>query len=327
MLLPEMPFARCLRAAVVVLLVFSCSAEADPADPRSAIEIEDFDELLPPIALGNRRFTVVVHKKRLVWPKEAGHAVDPDDDETAVSFDVRDAGGNSLYSYRVVDNPGELDPARIRAEGRFSFSYAVHPYLLEGSAGSALMIDWYFFPSAPNACSTHVVLGLIDGKLTPFGEPFCATLRKLEKQRNTGDDILVDRWWNGYYTVLIPIRVDFTRGKLAPSLRCRRLDENAEWNDLCEFPVETRRQPSSDETFVRLFPEPGSGAVPRHVVVKPDSEIEFLSALAPNLFDEAGNRRPLSVDVLLWLKVRIDGREGWLREDEDLLALGLHRAG
>jgi hypothetical protein len=30
---------------------------------------------------------------------------------------------------------------------------------------------------------------------------------------------------------------------------------------------------------------------------------------------------------LIWLKVRIDGTEGWVRDEEDLNALGLFQAG
>ncbi|MBU4287703.1 MAG: hypothetical protein KKI12_05960, partial [Proteobacteria bacterium] len=35
----------------------------------------------------------------------------------------------------------------------------------------------------------------------------------------------------------------------------------------------------------------------------------------------------ISIDTSPWLKVRIDGKEGFVRDEEDLLALGIHPAG
>jgi len=323
--------------AVAATLGVAGSSDAASVDYRSSITIADAEETLTPVLLGERSFTVVVHKKRLVWPEDASHRFDPDDDETAVSFDVRDAEGNVLYTYDVLDDPAEIELSRIREQGRFSFSYAVHPYLLEGSAGSALMIDWYFFPSAPSACTTHVVLGIVGDRLVPFGEPFCesfeapreltAAVWPLKQDEQTGDDIFEARQHTGFFSVLVPVRVSFSIGKLLPSRRCLRLNEAARWVELCEFPVEAYRRPAGEDTFVRLSLRPDSTAMPRHVVVKPDSTVEFLSALAPNIFDEKGMWNPPAGEQVLWLKVRVAGKEGWVRAHEDLFALGLRPVG
>ena len=61
--------------------------------------------------------------------------------------------------------------------------------------------------------------------------------------------------------------------------------------------------------------------------MKPDSTVELLSALGPNVFNALGKWRPPPEGDLPWLRVRVDGREGWVREVEDLLALGLQPAG
>jgi hypothetical protein len=327
---------RAARAAVLALCAAAVAA-VSAVDFRSSLGMEDVEEELSPVALGGDRFTLVVHKKRLVWPKEAQHEYDPDDDETAESFDVKDAEGNVLYSYRVLDEPREIELSRVRGQGRFSFSYSVRAHLVRGSASEALMIDWYFFPSAPSACSTHLLLGVVGGRLVPFGEPFCETLVpprdatsgvwKLEREERTGDDILEVRRWTGYFSLLVPVRVDFAAGKLLPSRRCLRMIEPGQWAELCEFPVEAEREPAAEDTFVRLFRAPESNLTPRHVVVKPDSGVELLSALGPNVFDAHGKWRPPPEGDLPWLRVRIDGREGWVRGVEDLLALGLQPAG
>jgi hypothetical protein len=306
-------------------------------DYRGAIRIEEFEEPLEPVVLEDQAFTVVLHKMRLVWPTEARHGFDPDDDQTVVAFDVRDAEGNVLYRYDVLDDPREVDPSRVRSAGRFTFSYTAHPYRLVGSAGAALMVDWTFLPSAPGACRTHLILGLIDGRLQPFAEPFCEILEpprnltarvwRLDREESTDDDVLRFAWRTGWVSVRIPVRVDFSAGKLLPSRRCLRLDDRGRWVERCEFPVHAVRRPAAQETFVRLFPRPETGATPDHVVVRPGSKVEFLSALAPNLFDAQGERKPLPGDEHPWLQVRIDGRLGWVREPEDLRALGLSAAG
>jgi hypothetical protein len=76
-------------------------------------------------------------------------------------------------------------------------------------------------------------------------------------------------------------------------------------------------------------------------VVKKDSKVELLTALiATNwnegnpvgdpkgTMDDAGtfgvsSGGVVDADADLWLKVRIDGREGWMHSEEDFRALGL----
>src|SRR5215475_15565346 len=79
------------RSTVLAVLTAAAVLGRDPvccADPPAPPEgegptIEDLDETLGPFVIGEHPFRVVVHKKRLVWPKEAKHTFDPDDDETA----------------------------------------------------------------------------------------------------------------------------------------------------------------------------------------------------------------------------------------------------
>ncbi|MDX1389034.1 MAG: hypothetical protein R3344_07575 [Acidobacteriota bacterium] len=328
-----------LLAGVAVLATCAVAGSSDgaPVDGRFSITLAEVDEALAPVELDGLRFTVVVHRKKLVWPEETAHRFDRDDDETAVSFDVCDDDGKVLYTYDVLEDPTEIELARVRREGRFPSSYAVHPYLLQGSSGSALMVDWSFFPSAPGTCTNHVVLGIVDGRLVPFGEPFCesleapreltATVWPLKRNEQTGDDTLEVRRNTGYFSVIVPVRVGFSTGQLLPLRRCLRLNEEARWVELCELPVDAYRRPAGEETFVRLSPRPDRSAMRQHVVIEPDSEVEFLSALAPGVFDENGVPNPPAGEQPPWLKVRIGDKEGWVRDDEDLSALGLRPVG
>jgi hypothetical protein len=78
---------------------------------------------------------------------------------------------------------------------------------------------------------------------------------------------------------------------------------------------------------VRLFPEPDDGYTPRHVVVEPQGKIEYLESRVPVAWREDANSISFGVQGDVWLKVRIDGREGWIHSEEDFEAVGLPQAG
>lgn len=92
--------------------------------------------------------------------------------------------------------------------------------------------------------------------------------------------------------------------------------------------MEAERRPSDDLTFVRLFPNADeNGGIAAHAVVKRDSAVEFLSAEAEVQWDEAADGINFGVSEDVWLKVRVDGKEGWIHTQEDFLAIGLPLAG
>jgi hypothetical protein len=75
------------------------------AKPFSLLKIEDVEESLPQIVIQGKQFTAVIHKQRLVWPAAARHRFDPDDAETARSFEVRDAAGMVAYRQKRTSTP------------------------------------------------------------------------------------------------------------------------------------------------------------------------------------------------------------------------------
>ncbi len=304
----------------------------------SLVGIEDAEETLPKFVIQGNEFTVVIHKQRLKWPAESQHRFDPDCDETARSLEVRDATGATVYEHGIEDAADESDLAEIRKQGRFIFTEAVYGCRMEGAKNQALVISWSSTPSAPGSCSMYIVLGLFDGKLVPFSEPFCADIVslmadvsdrnwKLKKDRGTNFEIFEIRIGYGFFHVIVPIRVDFMMAKMFPARWCIRMGAPAGLAEYCEFPVEAERRADEEDTFVRLFPDADETRTPRHVIVKPDSKIEFLTALAPNVMDRNGKWRHEQGFEIPWLKVRIDGKEGWVHAEEDLNALGLFQVG
>jgi hypothetical protein len=295
--------------------------------------------------LNGRAFTVVVHKTRLAWPAEARHVFVADDDETATAFEVRDAQQRVVYASRRGEVPALAD---VRRTGTIGFSAAFAVNAIEGLGGRALWVSEGGVPSAPDACDTHVVLGLFEGKLVPFSDPFCAhivdtgriesqpggSLLRLVKDAGGSGEIFEvrERQAQGNYSAIIPIRVDFVMARLRPARICRRLAVSGGVDERCEFNVDATRIAEKADTFVRLFPAPSADATPGHVVVKPASRIEFVSTLAPNVMDADGKwlgspaeDNPAAPQS--WLQVIIDGRKGWIRDQEDLIAIGLPPVG
>ena len=81
-------------------------------------------------------------------------------------------------------------------------------------------------------------------------------------------------------------------------------------------------------TFVRLHVEAEEGfGTPDHVVVKKDSKVEFLAAEGEVQWEEDEHGVGLSPGDDFWIKVRIDGKEGWIHTQEDFMAIGLPQAG
>ncbi|MBI3406327.1 MAG: hypothetical protein HY046_12810 [Acidobacteria bacterium] len=247
--------------------------------------------------------------------------------------------------------------AQVRRDGRVGFSTSFSAFRLDGVKQQALMVDWGDIPSAPGACSTFLVFGLFEGKLKPFAEPYCGLL-ELQETGQPGsvrliryippapegkivdlsggskgvdslaqEDVFEIRQPTGHFGILFPVKVEVEMGRLRPAQQCLRMAEAdgksmPRYEDLCDYPVAADRVPANEDTFVRLFPEPDEKATPQHVVVRRNSKVAFLAARTRNIMNGQGKWNDAFEDYP-WLKVRIDGKVGWLRAEEDLLAIGL----
>jgi hypothetical protein len=66
---------------------------------------------------------------------------------------------------------------------------------------------------------------------------------------------------------------------------------------------------------------------PGHVVLKKDSKVVILAAQGKVDWQEDDHGVGLTPGDDFWLKVRIDGKEGWIHTQEDFLAIGLPQSG
>jgi hypothetical protein len=144
-------------------------------------------------------------------------------------------------------------------------------------------------------------------------------------------DVMKFKVWTGNFDIEYTALINWITGRVEPAMRCYR-GTAANRIERCSYPIQVEPyRDTKDLTFVRLFNEAEELSTPKHVVIKPDSKIEYLEAEVPvkwqadakSMFispaDSEGND--------IWVKVRIDGQEGWIHTQEDFLAVGLHQAG
>jgi hypothetical protein len=292
--------------------------------PADEPKVEDAEERKGPFTIAGQTFTVVLHSKRLAGKKsEFGEAL--------ASLDVVNADG-------VVQHREEFPYAVENGEFSESCSATVNP--ISGSNGAGFLLDTGCLPSAPLSGGPWQIFGLINGKLSPIGKPLYAEGElgdfvpgKINKVGNL-TQILADelriRLFTGYFFVSVPVRVNWMEGKLALGQHCFYQTGHGAAEGGCEMPVEgVERHPGEQElTFVRMFSESNEQIdTPAHIVVKKNSQVDILAGKVLVTWEEGKNGVGLGVGDDIWVKIRIDGKEGWIHTDEDLQAIGLYRAG
>jgi hypothetical protein len=142
------------------------------------------------------------------------------------------------------------------------------------------------------------------------------------------NDILRFRVWTGNFSIVYPVLINWITGKLEPSWRCVRATSHGRVES-CDYPIQVDPSSRSERTFVRLFSEPDERFMPKHVVIEPNSKVEFLGAEVPITWSEDAKNICFGVaqNGDTWLKVRIDGVEGWIHTQEDFDAIGLPLSG
>ena len=290
---------------------------------QAQVRLERFDRQLGPFDINGQSFTVVLHKKQTVG------GTDPDTQQTLARVEIRDAAG-ALHFQRTL--PFQLSGAE------FQYTVDASAQILQGTRNSGLLLTYGTLPSPPLGGQSWQLLGPFDGKLVPFSKPvwfdgelvFERTARGIAKtgsEPNFQPEVIRAKIWSGSFFVLVPLRVDWLPAKMSPAWRCTKLTAKGP-RALCEYQVEAERVPSDDpQTFVRLFAEADEGFTPAHVVVTRDSKIDFLAAEAEVVWGEDADEASLTVREDPWLKIRIDGKEGWIHTQEDFSAVGLPQAG
>ena len=294
-------------------------------------KIKSHESRMGPFKLNDREFTVMLKLMKYQGaPKWF--------DETVKSFSIMDKEGKVHYqkSFNIVSG-----------NGRFAESIGISAYALEscdrkyfhyesgrlkedvfqGCVSEGLILYYSVDPSAPSAGVSCQVFALKGEQLVPLFSPLTVygKIYELPQGSNPNARRVFDgntmRFgvWTGWFEVIVPVKV-LDRLRVVPLHHYLTFGYDA-------FDVKVERRPSEEETFVRLFEYPAISSIPRHVIIKKDTKVEFLLAYARVSIKSGGAESAISIDAMPWLKVRIDGKEGFVRDEEDLLSLGIHPAG
>jgi hypothetical protein len=319
-----------LRAWLVVVACLVSTGAGIPAPV-----VEDVRKEEGPFDLGRQRFAVVLHMKRLAGQ---GPAAASDFQETLAGMEIKDALEKVHYHKSF--------PYEVSGD-RFVETTEASAQLLRGRQGRWLLITYGTLPSTPLGGESWQVFGLfagppsapLAGRLVPFSKPIFAEgqlingkpgnkVVETSQEPKLQGDVLHFRVWAGNFFVIIPLRILWFQNTIGPAWRCVKMTARGP-RPVCEVKVEAERHPADEDmTFVRLHPEAGDDTgVAQHVVVKKDSKVAFLSAETEVVWKEHADSVSLGVADDVWLKVQIDGREGWIHTQEDLQAIGLPQAG
>jgi len=265
--------------------------------------------------------------------------------------------GDTVVAMEIKDTEGAVQYRRtfpyMEAKEDYFESWSVSVFLLTGTNGTGLLVSYgvYSEPSAPEEEPTgwFQVFGVVNGKFVPFGAPLEVQGGLLDEY--VGDhtyraarspdgqtDAMEFKAWTGHCRLIYPVRVDWAQGKLSPAQECTK--SAGALSAGCEYQVVPEDKLYTEGiTFVRLWARPDEqSGKPVKTVVKKDSKVGLLTALvatrwvegsaagpsanSKGLMDEAGGFG-VAADTDLWLKVHIDGKEGWMHSEEDFRALGL----
>jgi len=297
---------------------------------------------LGPFLIAGQTYTIELQTKKL----RPGSPVDSGD--TVVAMEIHDAAGTVEYLRTFPYLEASDDDLE---------SWSVSAFLLAGTNGKGLLVSYHNYsePSAPEEEPSGwlQVFGVLNGRLVPFGAPLqvqgglmdgyvAGDTYKTARPLDTQADAVEFKVWTGHCRLVFPVRVDWTQGKISPAQECPKSAD--ELGVGCQYRVVPEdKLYSSDITFVRLWPGPDekSGNAEK-TVVKKNSKVDLLTVLVATHWDKgnpgglaASSKGPMddaggfgvasagTAGRDLWLKVRIDGKEGWLHSEEDFQALGL----
>jgi len=297
-------------------------------NPASLSGVEETEQQRGPFAIGEQNYTVVLHIKRFVAATSQQFA------QTLAGLEIRDAAGNLMF---------EKSFPLALAAGGFQQSVSASLERLSGKTGAGLVVHYIEqTPSIPPAQSQTnefwQLFGLINGKLAPLpkpailgeagvGAPFMGVMMRAANgtvAMISQPDVIEVRAWTGNFYVFVPLRVNWAQGGLAQGQRCMEMIGGRFGEVGCDMRVEAVRKPPSEEfTFLRLFAENHDNPdAAQHVVVQKNSNLQILGSRAITTWNETGGlTQPAFSDV--WLRVSVDGQQGWIHGEEDFAAVGL----
>lgn len=285
-----------------------------------------------------QEFTVAQRKYRLLIHEQS---IEGTTEKTVEWWELRDADDHVVRR--------ESYPATIQ-NGSFENTTEISGNFFEAKGGSGIIISGMDLPSAPESGGWTEVFAFKYGRdkygadpslFVPFGPPIYVSgdflgietdsyqptpLFKGAAPQTATYDTLKFSVWTGNFKISYPVRINWFTGHLEPAWKCIETTSKGRV-ERCSYPVSIEAHRLDQTTFVRLFPESDDGFTPKHVIIQPQSKVEFLEARVPMAWKEDEKSITFDANGDMWLKVRIDGVEGWIHSEEDFEAVGLHQSG
>jgi len=330
----------------------SAAAQTAPAIPSSPLALSASPS--PPVAVPKSdapapppKLVVSDRSQSLIVAQQTFHllthvqSIEGITDETVEWWELRDAKEHVVYreSYPVAFE-----------NGMFASSVGISANSFTTKQGSGILVHGMELPSAPDSGGWVQVFGFKYGRdkyaaderlFGPFGPPIFIDGEFLDigtdsfgptptsfggATATVMHDVLKFRVWTGNFNIVYPVLINWITGKLQPAWRCIETTSKGQV-ERCSYPITVEAHRDKQPTFVRLFPEADDGFTPKHVIVQPQSKIEYLEARTPVAWNEDAKAISFSVNEDVWIKVCIDGLEGWIHSQEDFEAVGLPQAG
>lgn len=309
---PGRLFTLTVLAALMLCLLVLLPAAGSRQDDAPSPAPTRYVRTLGPFLIEGHEFTVKLHE---ICYKDSRHegVCDEDDEETVTSAQIVDESGKIRFkkSFPV--------PLLHQIE-----NYLVDATLLEGSEHQALELTYKAFSSPPPRTAKSIQLfGFQNGILKPLDrEPleFQGGLADLpagqskDSKRLLENDTLRIYSLTTYFYIVTPVRVNW---------KAFRLEQQGSGDfDVADQPPYQIRPNIQSEQLIHMYPSPDKKTTPVGVNLKPGSRVELLnarfSAAPPDEHDSANDT---------WLRVRVDGQEGWILGVDDYTALGLNFIG
>ncbi len=282
-------------------------------------------------------FRMIIHVQRIAGAKPH------EEDETVDWWELRNEKDQVVYR--------ESYPVTFQ-NGGFESTVGISAKSFTTQQGGGILVHGGELPSAPNDGGWVRVFGFKYGRdkygadeslFGPFGPPIYVAegdflevgsdpypptpIFKGTATVTVMNDVLRFRVWTGNFNIIYAVLINWITGKVQPARRCIETTSKGRV-ERCSYPVQVEAHRENQPTFVRLFPEADEGYTAKHIIVQPQSKVEYLEARMPVAWSEDAKAISFGVDnANMWLKVRIDGQEGWVHSEEDFEALGLPQVG
>lgn len=285
------------------------------------------DDTQGPFHIGDQSFTFAKRVQKI-------QGANSTEDATVEWWELRDASGKPVYHQQYTLS---------LQNGRFDDTEDVGARELKTKFGQGILIDGQSLPSAPNSGTWVQVWGLFDGKLVPFSSPIStdgefegeevetfqpSSMFRGQQPAPVSRDILKFRIWTGNVNIVYGVQINWIQAKLFPAWTCMSTTSQGR-SSACTFKVEVEPATRTEMSFVRLFSEPDSGSTPKHVVIKAESQVQFVEAQAAVGWSSTQTNTTFGIADAdkVWLHIKVDGEDGWISGQEDFNAVGLPFSG